>query len=71
MLHFHGSYLGLIMKTGLITGIISLTVSFTPIMSTQFGYSVESENRVVIDHYKTLLIKSSASQLVRLCSKIE
>lgn len=25
MLHFHGSYLGLIMKTGLITGIISLT----------------------------------------------
>ncbi|KAL2235100.1 UNVERIFIED_CONTAM: putative sulfate transporter 3.3 [Sesamum indicum] len=25
MLHFHGSYLGLVMKTGLITGIISLT----------------------------------------------
>ena len=27
MLHFHGSYLGLVMKTGLVTGIISLTVS--------------------------------------------
>ncbi|KAL0463474.1 UNVERIFIED_CONTAM: putative sulfate transporter 3.3 [Sesamum latifolium] len=26
MLHFHGSYLGLVMKTGLVTGIISLTV---------------------------------------------
>ncbi|KAL0430259.1 UNVERIFIED_CONTAM: putative sulfate transporter 3.3 [Sesamum radiatum] len=25
MLHFHGSYLGLVMKTGLVTGIISLT----------------------------------------------
>lgn len=33
-------------------------------MSKQYGYSVESENRVVIDHYKTLLIKSSASQVV-------
>jgi hypothetical protein len=28
MLHFHGSYLGLVVKTGLVTGIISLTVSF-------------------------------------------
>lgn len=28
MLHFHGSHLGLVIKTGLVTGIISLTVSF-------------------------------------------
>jgi sulfate transporter 3 len=27
MLHFHGSHLGLVIKTGLVTGIISLTVS--------------------------------------------
>lgn len=36
MLHFHGTYLGLVIKTGLVTGIISLTVSIFAIFTLNF-----------------------------------
>ncbi|CAK9142689.1 unnamed protein product [Ilex paraguariensis] len=41
MLHFHGSHLGLVMKTRLVTGIISLTMSFCSSFPPRYPDEVE------------------------------
>ncbi|KAJ9708414.1 hypothetical protein PVL29_000452 [Vitis rotundifolia] len=49
MLHFHGSYLGLVMKTGLVTGIISLTegIAVGRTFAALKGYKVDGNKEMM------------------------
>ncbi|RVW17015.1 putative sulfate transporter 3.3 [Vitis vinifera] len=52
MLHFHGSYLGLVMKTGLVTGIISLLHGLYWFLMVQTGRYCSGKDFAALKGYK-------------------